>query len=176
MKGKEPLPPNYFDSQVEQATMWSKPLDNSVAADIKRIKSERLKVLFCWIQSRSVFPKQTYEKIPPAVYEVNFKNDTLIFDFSSDVRVYLKTGFRFPPDGATVTINVDEDQFFKAVDKQLFAPIINLMIGSEITGGISGYLLTWALLNQFVKTKIFQTYDQEVALNSYKKYLEKVEL
>jgi hypothetical protein len=45
----------------------------------------------------------------------------------------------------------------------MFAPNISVMLSSKIPGGFAGYLMTWAMLNQFVKPKIFDTYDQEVA-------------
>ena len=115
-------------------------------------------------------------KIPRAIYEVKFEKDTLIFDFTRDVKVYLKTSFRYPVQGPTITIQVDENEFFRAVDKKIFAPIISVMLSSKIEGGFSGYLMTWAILNQFIKPKIFDTYDQKVAKASYENFLEKVEL
>ena len=79
-------------------------------------------------------------------------------------------------EGPTITIEVDEDEFFRAVDRKMFAPIISVMLSSKIEGGFSGYLMTWAILNQFIKPKIFDTYNQRVATASYENYLEKVEL
>jgi hypothetical protein len=56
---------------------------------------------------------------------------------------------------------MSEDKFFKAVDRTLFLPIIQLMAGSKIDGGFEGFLLTWALMDKFVKPKVFDTYEGE---------------
>jgi hypothetical protein len=131
-------------------------------------------VLYCWLYSRSIpstpitstttissstTTMTPATRFPCTTYQLILDNDIIVLDFATSNTIQLSTNTT--PTTPFITIRMSEDKFFNAVDRALFLPIIQLMVGSEIGGGFEGYMMTWALMNRFVKPKVFDTFDQE---------------